>query len=71
MNDKLVELTNQLIVCKNKLGSFEKIWWVWRSWLARQIVALEAKGSNPFTHPYLFKQKMKWDISSVGRALDF
>ena len=28
------------------------IWWIWRSWLARQIVALEAKGSSPFTHPY-------------------
>ena len=27
------------------------IWWVWRSWLARQIVALEVKGSNPFIHP--------------------
>ena len=26
------------------------VWWVWRSWLARQIVALEAKGSSPFTH---------------------
>ena len=25
--------------------------WVWRSWLARQIVALEAEGSSPFTHP--------------------
>ena len=29
------------------------IWWVWRSWLARQIVALEAEGSSPFTHPLL------------------
>ncbi len=26
-------------------------WWVWRSWLARQIVALEAVGSNPTIHP--------------------
>ena len=26
------------------------LWWVWRSWLARQIVALEAEGSNPSTH---------------------
>ena len=25
-------------------------WWVWRSWLARQIVALEALGSSPSTH---------------------
>ena len=27
------------------------IWWVQRSWLARQIVALEAQGSNPYIHP--------------------
>ena len=27
------------------------LWWVWRSWLARQIVALEAQGSNPCIHP--------------------
>ena len=30
------------------------LWWVWRSWLARQIVALEAEGSSPFTHPRKF-----------------
>ena len=24
---------------------------MWRSWLARQIVALEAEGSNPSIHP--------------------
>ena len=29
------------------------LWWVWRSWLARQIVALEAVGSNPTIHPIL------------------
>ena len=28
------------------------LWWVWRSWLARQIVALEAVGSNPTIHPF-------------------
>ena len=28
------------------------LWWVWRSWLARQIVALEAVGSNPTFHPF-------------------
>ena len=27
------------------------IWWMWRSWLARQIVALKAGGSNPLIHP--------------------
>ena len=26
-------------------------WWLWRSWLARQIVALEAVGSSPTSHP--------------------
>ena len=41
------------------------IWWVWHSWLARQIVALEVVGSNPTIHPFL------WVTSSVGRALDF
>ena len=29
----------------------EVVWWVWRSWLARQIVALEAEGSSPSIHP--------------------
>ena len=36
------------------LGTFpylRSIWWVQRSWLARQIVALEAMGSNPIIHP--------------------
>ena len=27
------------------------VWWIWRSWLARQIVALKAVGSNPTIHP--------------------
>ena len=26
-------------------------WWVWPSWLGRQIVALEVVGSNPTIHP--------------------
>ena len=30
------------------------LWWVSRSWLARQIVALKAVGSNPITHPSLY-----------------
>ena len=25
-------------------------WWMWRSWLARKIVALEVAGSNPVIH---------------------
>ena len=28
-----------------------RAWWVWPSWLRRQIVALEIEGSSPFTHP--------------------
>ncbi len=43
------------------------MWWVWRSWLARQIVALEAKGSNPFTHPVL----KNLGLSPSGKAQDF
>ncbi len=27
------------------------VWWDWRSWLARQVVALKAVGSNPISHP--------------------
>ena len=26
-------------------------WWVWPSWLRRQIVALEIVGSSPIIHP--------------------
>ena len=33
------------------LGLLQILWWVWHSWLARQIVVLEVKGSSPFTHP--------------------
>ena len=32
-------------------GTITSLWWVQRSWLARQIVALEAQGSNPCIHP--------------------
>ena len=34
----------------NKVSGFIAVWWVQRSWLARQIVALEAQGSNPCIH---------------------
>ena len=39
------------------------LWWVWRSWLARQIVALEALGSSPSTHPI--------GLSPSGKATAF
>ena len=39
------------------------LWWVWRSWLARQIVALEALGSSPSTHPV--------GLSPSGKATAF
>ena len=32
-------------------GTPEKEWWDWRSWLARQVVALKAVGSSPISHP--------------------
>ena len=41
-----------------------KIWWVWRSWLARQIVALEAEGSSPSTHP-----KVSWNPRFLPRVI--
>ena len=55
------------------------IWWVWRSWLARQIVALEAEGSSPFTHPGRFSgrkvirkgQDADSGLSPSGKAQDF
>ena len=50
------------------------IWWVWRSWLSRQIVALEAEGSNPSTHPSLtgnFFLSGFIGPSPSGKAQDF
>ena len=28
-----------------------RIWWIWPSWLRRQIVALKIVGSSPIIHP--------------------
>ena len=54
---------------------------MWRSWLARQIVALEAEGSNPFIHPILlqaspmagleFSVAIHIGMSPSGKATDF
>ena len=33
------------------LLSANQIWWVWPSWLRRQIVALKIVGSSPIIHP--------------------
>ena len=43
--------------CLRSRRSPDIIWWVWRSWLARQIVALEAVGSSPTIHPNAFPRK--------------
>ena len=40
---------------KASKSRFPALRWVWRSWLARQIVALEIVGSSPTTHPCLGK----------------
>ena len=40
--------------------------WVQLSWLERQIVALEVKGSIPFTHPSLY-----FGLSSSGKTQHF
>ncbi len=55
------------------------MWWLWRSWLARQIVALEAEGSNPSSHPTKRERtlcKIKFAFSYIGlspsgKAWDF
>ena len=35
--------------------SANRIWWVWPSWLRRQIVALKIVGSSPIIHPIKFR----------------
>ena len=32
-----------------------RIWWIWPSWLRRQIVALKIVGSSPIIHPIKFR----------------
>ena len=44
------------------------MWWLWRSWLARQIVALEAVGSSPTSHPTLQgKRTRKSSLFSINK----
>ena len=45
------------------------LWWVWRSWLARQIVALEAEGSNPSIHPLPLGYRQAVRHSTLTAAL--
>ena len=40
-----------------------KLWWVWPSWLGRQIVDLEVEGSKPCIHPIF----LIWRYSQVVR----
>ena len=48
------------------------IWWVWRSWLARQIVALEVEGSSPSIHPFLYRiLSDAFGLSPSGKAQGF
>ena len=42
------------------------LWWVWRSWLARQIVALEAVGSNP-SAPAIFLKEKRFAIFNMAQ----
>ena len=48
-------LQNGKEVCILSTCTLRVTWWVWPSWLGRQIVALEVVGSNPITHPRFFK----------------
>ncbi len=41
------------------------IWWVWPSWLRRQIVALKIVGSSPIIHP------RKEKVVPFGTAFSF
>ena len=44
------------------------MWWLWRRWLARQIVALEAVGSSPTRHPTLQgKRTRKSSLFSINK----
>ena len=42
-----------LLCCKINyvLRTQSRSWWMWRSWLTRQFVALEIVGSSPIFHP--------------------
>ena len=51
-------------------GTITPLWWVQRSWLARQIVALEAQGSNPCIHPVAVATIIV-GLSPSGKAQDF
>ena len=42
------------------------IWWVWRSWLARQIVVLEIVGSSPITHPFFMQTYSLRAVNLMG-----
>ena len=44
------------LICRVSLDvAFQqkRIWWIWPSWLRRQIVALKIVGSSPITHPIM------------------
>ncbi len=53
------------------LGAPCYIWWMWPSWLGRQIVALEVVGSNPIIHPIDFKLKQHDPLAQAVEHLTF
>ena len=44
-------------------------WWVWPSWLRRQIVVLKIVGSNPITHPIYAGMAELADALDLGSSV--
>ena len=42
-----------------------RIWWIWPSWLRRQIVALKIVGSSPIIHP-IFTKRFRCSLQKVA-----
>ena len=46
-----------------------EVWWVWPSWLGRQIVALKVMGSNPIIHPIYAGMAELADALDLGSSV--